>query len=127
MSRTNAYQFRWRIYSICLLLLGFTGGFNEFFVDDYDPLTILWILALRIYLVLWCATDARRQGLTLIHSWNLPMVSMAPLFVPCYFLWSRGFRGVRAFLGYGLLWFGVAMLGAIAAQTLYSFFQPNLY
>jgi hypothetical protein len=102
------------------ILVGITGA-----RPSDSALGFLGSLVIAISLGGWAVTDARRRGRPIVSGAKFFFFIFAVFVVPCYVIWTRGWRGLGWVILNGVAWFMLAMATVVVCWSVGIGEMPN--
>ena len=124
---TGASDVEWhaRLFFIYFYLLAIVCGIVEGKSRESPALDILFSLAMGINLGLWAVTDSRLRGRPIPFNARWWFVVLGVFLVPCYVVWSRGWRGLGWVIANGIAWTVLATAATLATWLLFGGDLPH--
>jgi hypothetical protein len=96
------------VHTYCFLLafciLAVIWGVRNVYHDKPSPIDLLVPVAMAFCMGTWSVLDARRRRNPIPRSAQAWFFLLAGVVVPCYIVWSRGWRGLGWLMLYAVLW-----------------------
>jgi hypothetical protein len=103
-----------RLFFIAFYLLAVIGGIRQVRVGESPIVDSLFPLAMAVCLGVWAVADSKHQGRPIPFNTRWSFVVFGVFLVPCYLIWSRGWRGLGWVIANAIAW---TVLSVAATMT----------
>lgn len=113
----ESFDGRWTAAYVLYLLFAISGPI-QYFIPNNSPVALLFGIACGLSAALWAYLDSRQRRISIPHIALALIFFLWPIGLPTYFLYTRGFAGIRGILIHAFALILLSFISQFAAYVL---------